>query len=259
MPTDRRRERLGDLPWASPAATDGRAPLTREEIVVAGIALLDREGPDALSMRRLGKELDAGATSLYWHVKDKDQLLDLIVDAVIGEVMGEVTPDPASPWRDRLRDLARAVRQVLIRHRNVAPLLGERPTIGPAALDAAEYTMAILRDAGFDDRATSMASGALINYAAGFALFESKNPGGADSPEARAQAEAIMAYFRGLPPDRYPTLLAIADQSITEDEQFDYGLDRLLDGLEADLKSGPANPARRDPAEDRGPNTILTH
>ena len=236
MTSDRRKDRLGDLPWATPSAEpEGRGPLTREEIVVAGIALLDREGPDALSMRRLGQELDAGATSL-WHIKNKDQLLDLIVDAVIGEVMLEI--EPADGWRDELAALAQAVRNVLLRHRNVAPLLGERPTLGPAALDAAEHTMTILHRAGFDDHTTSLASGAIINYAAGFAIFESKNPGGAGSPEAQAQAEAIMAYFRALPPDRYPTLLAIAAEQISEDEQFDYGLQRLLDGLEQDLASG---------------------
>lgn len=199
MTTDRRRERLDALPWTIPSTEPApRGPLTREEIVAAGIALLDREGPDALSMRRLGQELGSGATSLYWHVKNKDQLLDLIVDAVIGEVVHEI--EPASGWRQELEALAMAVRRVLLRHRNVAPLLGERPTIGPAALDAAEHTMAILRRAGFDDRTTSLASGSLINYAAGFALFESKSPGGADSPEAKARADAVMAYFRALPP-----------------------------------------------------------
>ncbi len=255
MTTDRRRDRLGDLPWVAPATgSEARSPLTRDEIVAAGIALLDRDGADALSMRRLGQELGAGATSLYWHVKNKDQLLDLILDSVIGEVMDEIAP--AEGWQDRLAELARAVRRVVVRHRHVAPLLGERPTLGPKALDAAEYTMAILRDAGFDDRTTSLASGALINYAAGFAMFESKNPGGAESPEAKAQAEAIMAYFRGLPPDRYPNMLAIAGEHITDDDQFEYGLERLLDGFASDLAAGP-RPSRPPKDGDADGNAIL--
>lgn len=240
-----RRERLADLTWAFPAERpEGRGPLSRDEIVAAAIRLADRDGLDALSMRRLGTELGAGATSLYWHVKNRDQLEDLMLDSLIGEVMDDLVP--AEGWRDQLAELARALRRALLRHRNIAPLLGERPTLGPHALDAAETVMAVMFAAGFDARTTSLASGALINYASGFALFESKAPGGADSPEAQAMADAVMAYFRALPVDRYPTLMQIAKQDVTEDEQFEYGLQRFLDGLEADLSAGhrPAKPRR---------------
>lgn len=243
-PTSRRRSRHGPLPWGPPASEahpGGREPLTRDQIVDAAMRLANTDGLEGLSMRRLGQELGAGATSVYWHIKNKDQLEDLMVDRLIGEVMAELRE--TNGWRDGLAEVARVMRRVLIRHRNIAPLLGERPTVGPSALDAAERVMGILRDGGFDTRTTSMASGALINYASGFALFESRASGsGTDPEQAAADAEAVMEYFRSLPEDRYPNLLAVAGISITEDEQFEYGLQRLLDGFAADRAAGSSRP-----------------
>jgi AcrR family transcriptional regulator len=226
--------------WAriGAAPPSARTPLTRDEIVAAGIRLLDAGGPEALSMRRLGQELDAGATSLYWHVRNKDELIDLIVDVVIGEVLDDYLDhevDGAS-WREQLSEVARSLRRVLLRHRHVAPFLGERPTLGPRALDAAERVMGILFGAGFDARSTSMASGALINYASGFAMFESRAPGGSgDSEQARELMRSVVEYFATLPAARYPNMLRVAKVGVTDDQQFEYGLQRLLDGFAADL------------------------
>jgi AcrR family transcriptional regulator len=239
------------------APAPDREPLTRDEIVAAAIALMDEEGLDRFSMRRLGQRLGAGATSLYWHVRNKDEIVDLVIDELIGEVVDEVDPELGRdiPWRDQLAAVARVLRRVLLRHRHIAPLLGERPTIGPRALDAAERVIGILRDAGFDDRSASLASGALINYASGFALFESRSPGGSEeAPEARAQAEAVMAYFRSLPIERYPNLLAVAGIDISGDDQFEYGLQRMLDGLAGDLSTGASHDdAGAPPPDTEGP------
>lgn len=258
MTSQGRRNRLGELPW--PIANSGgepadREPLTREQIVDAATRLVDAEGLDALSMRRLGQELGAGATSLYWHIKNKGQLEDLMLDALIGEVVADVRP--ADGWRDELAEVARALRRGLLRHRHIAPLLGERPTVGPHALDAAERVMGILRGAGFDDRTTSLASGSLINYASGFALFESRSPGThGDSPEARQLAKEVMAYFRALPKERYPNLLAVANVQVNEEQQFEFGLQRLLDGLADDLARGGTTPSPDD--DEGGPNVLFT-
>jgi AcrR family transcriptional regulator len=254
--TTGRKSRHGTFPWAPSDATSeiAREPLTRDQIVAVAIRLIDEEGLDAFSMRRLGKELGAGATSLYWHVKNKEQLVDLVLDELIGEVVDDVKR--VDGWRPQLTEVARATRRVLLRHRRVAPLLGERPTIGPKSLDAAEFVMSTLLDAGFDERTASMASGALVNYAAGFAMFESKSPGGdGDSPEAREMAKAVMQYFASLPKDRYPSMSRAAKLRITEEQQFEYGLERLLDGLEQDL----AREARTvdDAGDDEG-NVLLT-
>ena len=258
MTNQARRSRLGELPWPIAEGEQqpaDREPLTREQIVEAATRLVDAEGLDALSMRRLGHELGAGATTLYWHIKNKRQLEDLMLDALIGEVAADVKP--AHGWRNELAEVARALRRILLRHRHIAPLLGERPTVGPHALDAAERVMGILRGAGFDDRTTSLASGALINYASGFALFESRAPGAhGDSAEAKQLAAEVMAYFRALPEDRYPNLLAVANVRVDEEEQFEFGLQRLLDGFADDLDRGGTTSEPDDDSD--GPNVLFT-
>jgi AcrR family transcriptional regulator len=220
--------------------------LTRNDIVQAAIRLADRDGLDALSMRRLGNELGAGATSLYWHVRNKDQLLDLILDEVVGEVvveaqakLAEAGPSAADDWRLALEAVARALRQVLIRHRHVAPLMGERPTFGPNALDALEWLLSIMRRSGFSDRLALLASTTVVNWAAGWAVFEVRDPvGSAASDEERAAYLGEMREFlSNLSADRYPTVAAtvMLGFEIDADEQFEYGLERLLDGIAADV------------------------
>jgi AcrR family transcriptional regulator len=255
MAKHRRAAASTALTWARPAEPPpaDRVPLTREDIVATAIRLIDESGLEAFSMRRLGTELGAGATSLYWHVRNKDELIDLVLDVIIGEVHADyeeaVAPD--APWREQLAGVARALRRVLLRHRHIAPLLGDRPTIGPNALDAAEHVMAILRGAGFDARGASLASGALINFASGFALFEARSPGGAgDAAEAVERARSVMAYFKSLPPDRYPNMLEAATVHLSEVDQFEYGLARLLDGIERHHDIAP-------PGADDGTGNVL--
>lgn len=236
---------------ARPPAREGREPLTRDQIVEAAIHLADRDGLDALSMRRLGQELGAGATSLYWHVRNKDELLDLILDEVIGEVVGEVRRElggDAEPgvadWRKALESIARALRRVLVRHRNVAPLMGERPTFGPKALDALEWMLGVMRRAGFDDRLAILASTTLVNWASGWAVFEVRDPVGPTASEEDRQAYLgeVAAFLGSLPADRYPNVAATIHLGfeISADEQFEYGLERVLDGLERDLVDSTA-------------------
>ncbi|GAA2805787.1 hypothetical protein GCM10020219_091920 [Nonomuraea dietziae] len=121
--------------------------LTRDQIVRAAIEILDAEGLDALSMRKLGARLGAGATSLYWHVANKDELFELVYDEVWGEMS---VPDPDSAgWRDTGWAFAHGMRKVILRHPWLAGLLGKLPAIGPNALRAAELLRKGLHQAGF--------------------------------------------------------------------------------------------------------------
>ncbi len=268
MARDERRPMDPTRTWArlaSRPAPAERTPLTRDEIVTTAIRLIDDEGLDAFSMRRLGAELGAGATSLYWHVRNKDELVDLILDEIIGEVVADFDAhaDAGNDWQEQLAEVARSLRRVMLRHRHIAPLIGERPTLGPQALDASERVMGILVDAGFDGLMTSLATGALITYAFGFAMAEARLPGGSSqAPESLDAAAAVAAYFAGLPEERYPHTRAIAAIPVTEEQQFEYGLERLIAGIAADL-----SPAVRDgdphgePADDDGQsgNVIFRH
>ena len=147
-----------------------REPISRDAIVAAAIGLLDREGLAALSMRRLGEELGAGAASLYWHVGSKDGLLDLVLDELIGEV--EVPdPDPAQ-WQAQLKETAKSQRRVSLRHPYLVRVSIGRIPMGPNALRVTERTLAILRAGGLSPRLAVQGYLLLIDTVNGFTLDE---------------------------------------------------------------------------------------
>jgi AcrR family transcriptional regulator len=229
------------FPWTrKERAEPERTPLSREQIVAAAIRIGDSEGLDALSMRRLGQELESGATSLYWHVRNKDELLDLVLDEIIGEVQAETKA--ADSWREQLAEIGRALRRVLLRHAALAQVMGERPTLGPKAIGALDWMIGVLRDAGFDPVRAALAANTIVNWSAGFAVFEARDPivGPTVSEQDRARyVEEIAKMFASLPADRYPNAVALAPLigELKSEDQFEYGLQRMLDGIEADLRA----------------------
>lgn len=183
-----------------------RETLTREQLVEAAIAILDEDGYDALSMRHLAQRLGVAAPTLYWHVRNRDELLDLVADAIVGEVLAGF--GAADDWRSTMSALARSLRDVLARHRGVASIVGLRPLAGPNALVALEQLMGALRRDGFTDDGAVLAATTLTGWASGFAVFEAHDRTG------------------GTPPPGLPD----------PDARFAYGLTALLDGIEADLR-----------------------
>jgi TetR/AcrR family tetracycline transcriptional repressor len=235
-----RKRGSGRLPgWpAEPEPHADAEPLTLDRILDAGMRIADTEGLEALSMRRLGTQLGAGATSLYWHVRNKDELLDLLVDRVIGEILAEI--GPAEGWRAQMGEAARTARAVLVRHRHLAPVLGTRPTLGPNALQAIELVVGQLRAAGFEDLTATLGANAVITWSSGYAVFEARDPLGpnATEEERTAYATTIEETFRRLPPDRFPNTVAMLPlmNRITADDQFESALGWILDGLELALE-----------------------
>jgi AcrR family transcriptional regulator len=236
------------LPWwpnvAGAAGAAGKEPLSRDQIVAAAIRLIDADGIDGFSMRKLGQELDAGATSLYWHVKGKDQLIDLVLDEIVGEV--KLDDDPSLPWRDRAAYVAWEFRRVVKRHRHLAPLAGSRLIMGPNLLTAIEHLFSILRAGGFDGVRLTLAFSAILTFALGTGITESREftGPGSEGKTLEELEQLVVEMFQSLPADRFPNLvkqMAVADQSdIDNDAQFRYGLERLLDGLEMDLARASA-------------------
>src|SRR5689334_6242464 len=142
-------------PWwrrRSEPARD-KKPLTRELIVDAALALLERDGLQGLSMRRLAQELGSGAASLYWHVGDKEQLLALMLDRIVGE-MEVVEPDPDN-WQETVKEMLRAMRRHLTKRRDAAALSLGRVPAGPSSLPVMERSLAILKAAGLPARVIS--------------------------------------------------------------------------------------------------------
>ena len=220
-------------PWrrhegARPA---GRQPLTRDAIVEAALALLDRDGLAGLSMRRLALELGVGAASLYWHVRDKEELLGLLLDRIVGEARVP-EPDPDN-WQEQLKDVARENRRLLQRHRDAAQISLGRIPVGPQSMPVLERNLALLRAAGLPPRVIALAADMFALYVGGFAFEESMRT----SPlgEEGASIEQLADYFRSLPPDEFPSFVALADELTAgdADERFEFALELLIRGLEA--------------------------
>lgn len=229
-----------DSVWLRPPRARGGQPtLSREQIVRAAIELLDAEGAAGLSMRRLGTKLGSGATSVYWYVANKDELLELAVDEVMGEVYVPEVGDAG--WRIGASIFATGMRAMLLRHPWVIGLLGVRPTLGPNAMRIGDRTVALLGAAGFSGMELSHASSLLASHAIGSAttvsaVTNSTRQSGLPINEVVKKLEPYLDQFAGDHPNydkwRREAGAAALDAARAMDEGFTFGLDRLLDGLE---------------------------
>jgi TetR/AcrR family tetracycline transcriptional repressor len=202
------------------------SPLSREVIVAAALALADEEGLDALTVRRLAERLGVTMMALYWHVRDKAQLLDLVGDAILAEIG---LPEPTGRWRDDLRSLFHAARDGLRRHPEAAVLGFGRARYGPSGLAMFERMLSILATAGFDPEEAGLAYMALYTFLRG--NWSSETAARADSTSLGEFRE----YLASLPAERFPRTVATGPGLFRRDPDafFDYGLEVVLDGLAA--------------------------
>jgi AcrR family transcriptional regulator len=206
-----------------------RTPLTRQRVLRAAVALADRGGIGALSMRKLAQELGVEAMSLYHHVANKDDILDGIVDVVFGEIE---LPTGEAGWEAAMRRRSVSAREALRRHPWATGLMESRRTPGPANIRHHDAVLGVLRNAGFPVELAAHAYSLLDSYIYGFALQEASLP--FHTPEETAEvAQEIMAVF---PADDYPHLAEIATEHVLQPgydygNEFLYGLDLILDGL----------------------------
>jgi AcrR family transcriptional regulator len=234
--SDRENSDLPTPPWQRhpPERTRrrGREPITREAIVETALRLLDQDGLDELSMRRLADELDTGPASLYWHVGSKDGLLDLIFDRVIGEL--EMPKPEPQRWQEQLKEVARAGRAMILRHRDIVRISIGRIPMGPNALRTSEGILAILRAGGVPDQLAVTAHHLLFAIINGFTLDETTDLGveveGAMDEQA---ANAARDYVAALPAEQFPNLIAIAEHfgHADNDRNFELLIDLFADGL----------------------------
>ena len=217
----------------SPSTGQGapsRLPLSRERVLRAATALADAGGIESLTMRRLGEELGVEAMSLYKHVANKDDLIDGMTDAVFAEID---LPSGATDWRTAMRERAISVRAALSRHPWATPLMQSRTSPGPATMRHHDTVIGSLRAAGFSVALTAHALSALDSYIYGFALQQRSLP--FETGEQTAElAEAILAQF---PAEAYPHLAELTVQHVLQPgydygDEFEFGLDLVLDGLE---------------------------
>jgi AcrR family transcriptional regulator len=215
-----------DVLWLrdQPAAGARRAePLSVERIVTAAVAELDEYGAERLTMRRLAQRLDVTSTALYWHVRTKEDVLDLAVDHVLGEVSVPSGGEPRAAARALLVDW----RSAMLRHPWSSGLLG-RPLLGPNVLARIEFLQATLVRAGLSGVDLQVATKLLSNVVIGTAMN--------DSSWRRLDDPAVMVQVRefiGGRADLYPTLgsSGFLDDGSSDDELFERGLDRVLDAV----------------------------
>lgn len=213
----------------------GRPPrhsLSDQRILDEALALVDQAGLDALTTRALGQRLGVDPTAVYRHFRNKDELLNALADRIIGSG----TPPAASTDGDgspcgQLRSACLALRRALLAHPAMTAIIVRRPPRGSNTWAATEHALGLLRQAGFDDGDAARAYQALLYYTLGHAMLEAPYAA-LDPNQAAAELTASRLMYQSLPAGDYPNTAAVAPHLYGSlEEQFTYGLDRLLDGL----------------------------
>ena len=233
MPTPDRRAHAEATLWFSAPDTDDerRHTLTRERVVAEALTLIAQQGIPALTMRTLAARLGVVPGALYRHVRSKERLQDLVLDGVLAEVDCHV--DLALPWTEQIKVLVRRLQEVLAGHPGVAGLLATRDPFGPHSLALAEALLRSLHAAGFGHREVGLAFFLIVGYTLGFEVGNPRISVNEQRVHDPATRKRLHEFFRALPEDRFPTLVALGEHVWLDnrDERFEAGLDTLLDGL----------------------------
>lgn len=212
------------------ASGNRRGALSREAVARAALEVLDREGLDGLSMRKLAGELGVGTMTLYGYFRGKRELLDAVVDVAAEDFDA---PRATGDFRSDAAAHLLATRRWLLKHPTLVRLRGEEAIVRPAAFRVSEPAMRVLLEAGFPPEEAARAFRLLFTYVFGSTLFSPRDP---TADEQRAMQAALLT----LPEDEFPAMRAAAPgapAALGGEEQFRYGLDRLLDGFEARLRA----------------------
>lgn len=213
-----------------------REHLTRDRILDAALAMVDRDGLEGLTMRHLGAELGVEAMALYRYVPNKDALLDAVLERVLSELPAELPA--ADNWHDDIRGLFRAFAGLIRRHPRTIPLLSTMVLTDPAVARPAALVLAVLEKAGFDPLSALQALTTATSAVVGFALSEVGT--------AKVCAELRERVASGEPvesPAALDPMVAALVPKLAEldpDATFEYGIDVILAGLEAKLGRGTA-------------------
>ncbi|MFE9694612.1 TetR/AcrR family transcriptional regulator [Micromonospora sp. NPDC005806] len=219
-----------------------RDALTRDQIVRTAIELLDAEGLEGLNMRALGNRLNSAATAVYWHVKNKNNLVLLATDRVWSDL---TLPDPAvNDWRTAATTMAIDLHAMFTRHPWLVQVLAAHVVYGEGKARHDDHSLAVYEAAGFTSDQADQATAAVFTYvlgnAAGTAANASLNRRLNEDPAAEAQLQDAMNKAREIAM-RYPRLRArletpaAAAYAASSDKTFETGLGALLDGLEQQL------------------------
>ncbi|MGH7762014.1 MAG: TetR/AcrR family transcriptional regulator [Candidatus Dormibacteraceae bacterium] len=215
----------------SPAAPRTRGRLSRARILKAALELVDLDGLEALTMRRLAEQLKVDPMSLYNHVDGKEALLDGIAEALWDEVD---LPGGEAEWREALRGFATSLRGMAHFHPHAYPLLMARGIMTAPELLAIDGAMNSLERAGLDRNQAAEMIRTLFAYAVGYGMLELSTP----TPAGATRMEQIVNLTRTLPNDAPFHLVEVARLvcDCDMDYQFNLGLDLIISGLDARIR-----------------------
>ena len=223
-----------DQPQHKKTATPNRPALTRERVIETATAMADASGVDALTIRKLATELDVWPMAIYHHLPNKDSIIDGMVDLVFSKI--ELPPTDLD-WKTAIRRRSVSAREVLVRHKWAVPLMESRRTAGPATLQHHEAILNCLRNGGHSIEMSAHAYALIDAFIYGFALLEANLPatGGQD------MADLAETLIEPLPADLYPRLIELTNEHVLQlgydfGNEFDFGLDLILNGLQAAAK-----------------------
>jgi AcrR family transcriptional regulator len=213
-----------------------RARIGRDQIIQTAMTISDAEGDlDAITVRSIASRLGVGTMTLYGYFRSKDEILDAMADHVMG-TMRLPRAEVGTP-REALRDVGYAFRELMTSHPSAARLLSSRSTNSLMALQSGmEAALRRLVDSGLSPEVAIRCYGFLLQYAMGFAAYQSPRPygaeGGTEGAELRRQRQH---FYAGLPADEFPQVVSMAELIVTlpTGDQFEWGLERFIDSLDA--------------------------
>jgi AcrR family transcriptional regulator len=211
-----------------------KAPLSEDVVVDAALAILQSDGLEAVTMRRVAAALDTGPASLYVYVAGREGLLQAMLDRVVATVELEV-PDP-SRWRAQLHSLLVRVRQALAAHPGIAAMTLADPPTTAAVLRLVENLLGILLAGGFSPQDAAWASDIFVLLATAAAREDDvRRPRGASDDERREQVANLRRTLAALPPDQFPLIAGHAAEMVAGDgdERFRFAIDVVVDGVAA--------------------------
>jgi AcrR family transcriptional regulator len=232
--------RVPEPPWQTPPRRRGapRPQLSREVVVGAALQVLEAEGGEALTMRRVADQIGVSASALYGYVANKEELVQLVIDRIFREV---TVPPTGGDWRQTLKECARAILALFRRHPGVAQLTMGRVAFTPSMLEMGERILAELRAAGMPDQVAAFVGDLGSLYVAAYAYEQDVTPLAGREEEFVAQ---FAGWIRSLPAARFPNTVALAGELVAgnADDRFEWGLDVLVRGL-ASYLTVPPDPA----------------
>lgn len=232
--------------------------LQRDQIIQTAIRLLDKAGLDALTMRRLGEELSVQAATLYWHVKNKQELLDAMAEEMLAGCVA--SPPVGAGWEEQVLELAERLRAALLAHRDGARVFAGTFVVEQNMLRFSEMVVGTLMRGGFPPRSGAWGSWTLVYYVIGFTLEEQALSALPEAGRGKGDVAQLRAALEG---PGFPHLREAFPYLVDADldARFRYGLQRIVRGLAAELdgeprgKASPVPPrarAARSPSKRRG-------